>query len=74
MAGIPCGAPAHMGDLPHHRRTMRSHTIGQPCELRNDAVIAFVELAKDRRAVGRDLGQPANDRQANAALGLFRVI
>ena len=48
--------------------------VGELAEMRNDPVVADVELAEGRGAIGRDDGGAAEHGEGDAALGLFGVI
>jgi hypothetical protein len=71
---VPGGAPAEMGDLDHHRRTMRVALVGQAAQPGHDLVLVDEQVAEHRRAVRRHHGRARRHGQRRAALRLFDVI
>ena len=75
VLGVPPGAPAHVGELDHQRRTVPVDAVGELLEEGDDAVVGDGDLVPGRRrAVQRHRGGAAEHGQADAALGLLLVV
>src|SRR5690606_17785771 len=68
---VPADLPADMGDLAHQRRAVAVYARREILEMRNDGVVAEIELAHIAGRIDGDRGRAAEDGQADAALGLF---